>query len=109
MPYYDTLNLSPEELKKRNRSTESQTNRVYRILSSYKRPKSASRIHWRYLVQYCGLKMSYSEYCDTVPSRPPLTSIRRCLTDLQSLGMVVKAGRDNGLYGSPEFTWKTTK
>jgi hypothetical protein len=38
--------------------------------------------------------------------RPPLTSVRRAISDLERLGYIVKADKRDGMYGRSNFSYK---
>lgn len=111
MNYHNTTKLRGKQLTQAQKEASKQDVRLLKILRRYKTPKSASYLHWRYLVEFCGLKMSHAEYVDIKPNKVPLTSIRRSLNTLMNSGYIEivevegEPLRTPGIYGKSEFNY----
>jgi hypothetical protein len=54
-----------------------------------------------------GRELSPSDVLKYLNHKYPITSIRRCITDLTAEGFLVKTDKKKiGIYGRPEYIWK---
>lgn len=89
--YHNSVNISGEELKKRERRTESQNDK---ILKFFQRHDSMNFAAWE-VYKYMKLP------------NVPITSIRRAITDLEKAGCLVKTENKRiGIYGDKCICWK---
>ena len=90
MTYYNTTNETGTLLKQYREDSDKQEDRV--ALYFIGRPNlevGASQVHRRLF-----------------SDRVPLTSVRRCLTNLEAAGVVEKCGKREGQYGRSESLWR---
>lgn len=91
MTYFNTTKLIGPELLKEIENANGQSETVIHIFKAIK-TGSPSVVH-RYFVE--------------LKKNVPLTSIRRCMTNLTNNGKLKKTKKTTpGLYGKPEFIWK---
>lgn len=91
MSYYNTTNLSGEQLELKVAKARSQKEIVLSIFETQP------------VIEYTPF-----EILKMWPGRkPPITSIRRCITDLTNAGEIVKTDiMRNGIYGDVNHTWR---
>jgi len=90
--YFNTTNLKGDELKERQSRARTQAQDVQEILELAGKPLGASEILRR---------------LQAPNKNPPITSVRRALSNLKSSGKVIKTpARVTGMYGTKEYTWR---
>ncbi len=91
MNYYNTTNLKGQQLELRVQKARSQKDIVLTIFQTQP------------VVEYTPF-----EILNMWPGqKPPITSIRRCITDLTSSGAIIKTKiMRKGIYGEANHTWK---
>lgn len=91
-PFYNTIGLAGEDLKKAVADATDQDKAVLLIYENTNKPFSPSEI--LRLIEKTGKK-------------PPITSIRRSITNLTKQGKLVKMDEmREGIYGKPEHKWR---
>jgi predicted transcriptional regulator len=91
MSYYNTTNLKGAELKAAQDKARTQEQDVYEILFLANRPLGASEV---------------MERLNRFNKRPPITSVRRAISNLKKSGLVERAERQIiGPYGRREYAW----
>lgn len=92
--FYNTINLSGQELKQAKENNLSKEERILDIFKKYGQPLTPFEVFMIYRKMYPEI---------------PLTSVRRCITDLtQERQELIKLGKDKmkpGGLGSPNHTW----
>jgi predicted transcriptional regulator len=89
--YYNTTNLKGEELKTAQAQARTQEQDVYEILFLANRPLGASEV---------------MERLNHFNKRPPITSVRRAISNLKKSGLVERVERQIiGPYGRREYAW----
>ena len=97
MNFYNTINLTGEELAEALRTVKKQTNRVRFIFSKANKPITAYKAWLIYKVMF-GSELKYL---------PPDVSIRRSTTDLYNAGILEKLDEmEEGGYGKPNHFYK---
>jgi len=91
MTYYNTTNLKGEELAAAQAQARTQEQDVYEILFLSSRPLGASEV---------------MERLNHFNKRPPITSVRRAISNLKKSGQVERADHQTiGPYGRREYAW----
>jgi predicted transcriptional regulator len=91
MTYYNTTNLKGEELAAAQAQTRTLEQNVYEILFLANRPLGASEV---------------MERLNHFNKRPPITSVRRAISNLKKSGQVERADHQIiGPYGRREYAW----
>jgi hypothetical protein len=91
--HHNTTKLPEQELQRRTVMAVRQADKVYSIMEFFEKPMSASQV-----------LMHYDN------KRVPITSIRRCLTNLVYEGKLEKTNLQvTGMYGVKEYQYKLVK
>jgi predicted transcriptional regulator len=91
MTYYNTTNLKGEELAAAQAQARTQEQDVFEILFLANRPLGASEV---------------MERLNHFNKRPPITSVRRAISNLKKSGQVERADHQTiGPYGRREYAW----
>jgi hypothetical protein len=94
--YYNTLNIGGQKLLNAIENAKKQKARVMVIMQAKRRKMTPSEVHSVYVAWFKG--------------NPPLTSIRRSMTDLTTSGKLEKTpDKVMGIYGSPEHKWQLSE
>lgn len=89
--YYNTTNMKGPELKSAQDKARTQEQDVYEILYLSNRPLGASEV---------------MERLNHFNKRPPITSVRRAISNLKASGLVERAEHQIiGPYGRREYSW----
>ena len=92
MVYYNTTNLKGDQLKKSQKKTVSQEQKILEIFNNHQIPLSPTDIFSNFF------------------KNTPLTSIRRALSNLTKDGKLEKISKKKiGSYGKLEHCWKLTE
>ena len=95
MTYYNTRNLSGNELKEAVRKAKNQEEAIRTIYLNTRKAYSPSDILG--MMQRAGFDF-------------PITSLRRAITNLQKKGdLIMLSEKKIGMYGSPEHLWIVNK
>lgn len=90
--YYNTTNLKGEDLKNAQQQALTQNEAIYLLFTQRSRDFTPSEV--LFILQE---KLNY----------PPLTSIRRSISDLTRSGLLIRTEiKRNGQYGRKEYAWK---
>jgi hypothetical protein len=91
--YYNTLNIGGQNLLLAIENAKKQKARVMVIMQAKRRKMTPSEVHSVYIAWFKG--------------NPPLTSIRRSMTDLTTACKLEKTNdKVMGIYGQPEHKWQ---
>lgn len=94
MSFYNTTGLSSDQLRAAKDACNRQESHVLALFRKHV-TLSPSECH-----------VLYSNHCANPNDAPPITSIRRAITDLTERGLLVKsATMRRGAYGKPEHCW----
>lgn len=99
MDYFNTTQVSGDELTRYRDIARSQHEFVMEIFHAIPRPASPSEVHHIYCANL-----------NSEEKAAPVTSIRRAISALTKKGLLRKTGwRVAGPYGRPEHTWELNR
>jgi hypothetical protein len=89
--YYNTTELSGDELKEKHFKAECQSDKILKYFRKINKPMTPSDIHM-----------------NLFDGHTPITSVRRAMSNLTNqLGLLEKTkGQKIGMYGSKEYFWE---